>query len=89
MKVKIFEEVPVEDKGPTFELKLFKVGSLIVVGLADAMGQRINSTSLVAFDENMIVSRCANVSGSQGLPLDDRSRLMAENVSDDDDDYDW
>ncbi len=89
MKIKIYEEAVVEDKELTFELKLFKVGSLIVVGLADEKGQRINNTSLVAFNKDMIMSRCATVSDSQGLPLDDMSRLEVENVSDDDNNYDW
>ncbi len=78
MKISIYEDVLVEDKELEFKLKLFKVGSLIVVGLADEKGERINNTSLVAFDKTMIVSRCSGINSRQGLPLDDKHRLKVE-----------
>ena len=80
MKISIYE-IPVEAE-KEYKLKLFRIGDRIVVALADNKGQRIYSSSLVAFTDNMEVVRCCSVNNLLGIPLTDLSQLKMVGVDD-------
>ncbi len=73
MKIGIYdsEEIP----EPEYLLKLFTINGKVVVALADEKGNRIESTSLVSFDDDMRIFRCVNIKALHELPLDSVSRL--------------
>lgn len=73
MKISIYDTESVPE--PEYRLKLFPINKNIVVALADEQGNRIESTSLVSFDEDMRVSRCVNIAAIPGLPLGTCSQL--------------
>ncbi len=81
MNIKIYEEKEKEkEQEQEIILRLFRLvnSGRIVLAVADEHGNKITSSSLVSFNEDMKMTRCVAINTTLGLPLHPNGKLRME-----------
>lgn len=82
MKIRVYNEEPVEDKEREFILKLEKVGNAVNLILVNEKGAEISKGILLQITSEMKLHRYSYINDKLGLPLDENERLTLTELPD-------
>ena len=75
MKVRVFDEKPIEDRKREFFLRLVQSGKSVDIVLVDPDGIKVQGGMLLRIKHDMKLFRYRGVNDTLGLPLDEKGSL--------------